>query len=121
MKRLFVCCDGTWNSPRDHQDGVPVPTNGLKFYNCVLPQDATDPRAPIVQLRYYHPGIGAGEGSLRSLWDGFTGTGLSQNIKTAYKWLSDHYDPGDQIFLLGFSRGAFTAQKLRIVQKTPFS
>ena len=84
MKRLFVCCDGTWNSPRDHQDGVPVPTNGLKFYNCVLPQDATDPRAPIVQLRYYHPGIGAGEGTLRSLWDGFTGTGLSQNIKTAY-------------------------------------
>lgn len=112
MKRLFVCCDGTWNSPRDIQDGVPVPTNVLKFYNCVLSQDTTDPRAPIAQLRYYHPGIGAGEGTLRRLWDGATGTGLSQNIKTAYKWLSDHYDPGDQIFLLGFSRGAFTVRSL---------
>ena len=39
MKRLFVCCDGTWNSPTDIKDGVPVPTNVSKFRTSLAPVD----------------------------------------------------------------------------------
>lgn len=112
MRRLFVCCDGTWNAPEDRRDGVPVPTNVLKLYNSVAPRDERDPRAPIPQLRYYHPGVGTGEGVLRRILDGITGTGLSENVRSAYKWLADHYQPGDEIYLVGFSRGAFTVRSL---------
>lgn len=41
-----------------------------------------------------------------------TGLGLSENIREAYAFLADNYSPGDSIFLVGFSRGAFTARSL---------
>jgi uncharacterized protein (DUF2235 family) len=44
--------------------------------------------------------------------DGALGLGLSRDIRTAYKWLSDHYEEGSEIFVIGFSRGAFTARSL---------
>ncbi len=67
----------------------------------------------IEQVRYYHPGIGTQEVfSLERIWAGMTGSGLARNVKSAYAWLSANYDPGDEIFLLGFSRGAFTARAL---------
>ena len=112
MKRLFVCCDGTWDAPTDLQDGVPVPTNVCKFYNALADVDGADTAFPVRQLRYYHPGVGTEESWLRRAWDGATGNGLSRTVRSAYKWLADHYAERDQIFLLGFSRGAFTARSV---------
>jgi hypothetical protein len=43
---------------------------------------------------------------------GAFGDGLARNIRRAYKFLSYHYEPGDQIFVFGFSRGAYTARSL---------
>lgn len=108
MKRLFVCCDGTWNSESDQFQGVPVPTNVVRFFNA-LSEHGDD---GVEQLRYYHVGIGANEGRVRRLVDGALGLGLSRDIRTAYKWLSDHYEEGSEIFVIGFSRGAFTARSL---------
>lgn len=108
MKRLFVCCDGTWNSDSDQFQGVPVPTNVVRFFNAL--SDRGDDGAE--QLRYYHVGIGANEGRVHRLIDGALGLGLSRDIRTAYKWLSDHYEEGSEIFVIGFSRGAFTARSL---------
>ncbi|MFM0629913.1 DUF2235 domain-containing protein [Paraburkholderia xenovorans] len=108
MKRLFVCCDGTWNSESDEFQGVPVPTNVVRFFNA-LREHGND---GVEQLRYYHVGIGAKEGRVRRLVDGALGLGLSRDIRTAYKWLSDHYEEGSEIFVIGFSRGAFTARSL---------
>ncbi|CAE6752129.1 DUF2235 domain-containing protein [Paraburkholderia nemoris] len=108
MKRLFVCCDGTWNSDSDEFQGVPVPTNVVRFFNA-LSEHGED---GVEQLRYYHVGIGANEGRVRRLVDGALGLGLSRDIRTAYKWLSDHYEEGSEIFVIGFSRGAFTARSL---------
>ncbi|MBU7440072.1 DUF2235 domain-containing protein [Paraburkholderia fungorum] len=108
MKRLFVCCDGTWNSDSDEFQGVPVPTNVVRFFNA-LSERGDD---GIEQLRYYHVGIGANEGRVRRVIDGALGLGLSRDIRTAYKWLSDHYEEGSEIFVIGFSRGAFTARSL---------
>ncbi len=104
MKKLIVCCDGTWNTPTEMDRGLPSPTNVVKLYNA-LARDNT-------QLPYYHPGVGTG----RNWWDkiagGGTGEGLDQNIKSAYRWLGTHYSPGDQIFVFGFSRGAYTVRSL---------
>jgi len=109
MTRLFVCCDGTWNAPTDVQDGVPVPTNVVRFYNALADVDANGIR----QLRYYHPGVGTEEVSwLGRAWAGSTGAGLARNIKSAYYWLAENFRPGDEIYLLGFSRGAFTVRSL---------
>jgi len=109
MKRLFVCCDGTWNAPTDVQDGVPVPTNVVRFFNALADADANGVR----QLRYYHPGVGTEEVSwLERAWAGMTGAGLARNVKSAYYWLAANFEEGDEIYLLGFSRGAFTVRSL---------
>lgn len=110
MKRLIVCCDGTWNSATDVKDGVPIPTNVVKFRNALADSDSQDREQRI----YYHPGVGVGVDLFDKVIDGATGRGLSRNIQSAYKWLADNYDSDadDTIFALGFSRGAFTARSL---------
>jgi hypothetical protein len=108
MKRLFVCCDGTWNSDSDEFQGVPVPTNVVRFFNAVSDINADGGE----QLKYYHAGVGANESRLRRLIDGALGVGLSRDIRTAYKWLSDHREADSEIYIAGFSRGAFTARSL---------
>lgn len=111
MKHLFVCCDGTWNAPTDLHDGVPVPTNVVRTYNALAPT-APLSAGSVAQLRYYHPGIGAGATIWRRLWDGAFGSGIAEQIQSAYKFLADHFNPGDRVFLLGFSRGAYTVRSL---------
>jgi uncharacterized protein (DUF2235 family) len=109
VKRLFVCCDGTWNAVSDLQGGVPVPTNVVRFYNSLCPFDSKG----VTQLSYYHPGVGTEELSwFGKVWAGSTGAGLIRNIKSAYYWLAQNYDKDDEIYLVGFSRGAFTARSL---------
>src|ERR1700676_2390985 len=108
MKRLFVCCDGTWNSDSDEFQGVPVPTNVVRFFNAVSDNNADGGE----QLKYYHAGVGANESRLRRLIDGALGVGLSRDIRTAYKWLSDHREADSEIYIVGFSRGTFTARSL---------
>lgn len=96
MKRIVVCCDGTWNDPNDK-------TNVWKITQ-VLAQSPDQP-AP-----YYDKGVGADSGE-QILGGGF-GQGLSKNIREAYRHLVLNYDGQDQIFLFGFSRGAFTVRSL---------
>jgi uncharacterized protein (DUF2235 family) len=105
---IIVCCDGTWNTPNDLENGVPSPTNVVKLYNALAPKDPDG--AP--QKSYYHPGVGS-EGNWRDrILGGSTGKGLNRNIKNAYCWLAGTYQPGDKIWLFGFSRGAYTARSL---------
>lgn len=107
-QRLFVCCDGTWNSDSDEFQGVPVPTNVVRFYNSVRIGNI----GTCEQMAYYHVGVGANVGRIPRMIDGAFGLGLARDIRSAYKWLSDHYSDGDEIFIVGFSRGAFTARSL---------
>lgn len=108
MRNLIVCADGTWNTPDQEDDGVPVPTNVVKIYNCLAEKDSKGNE----QLKYYHPGVGT-EGHW---WDkvrgGSVGEGLGKNIMSGYRWLGSHYQTGDHIFLFGFSRGAYTVRSL---------
>ncbi|MHC4845333.1 MAG: DUF2235 domain-containing protein [Planctomycetota bacterium] len=106
-RALVVCCDGTWNTPDQEDGGVPSPTNVVRLYNCLVEQ--TDTRK---QLRYYHPGVGTEGGLLTRTAGGAYGKGLGQNILSAYRWLGSRYEPGDDVYLFGFSRGAFTVRSL---------
>ncbi len=108
MRRLIVCCDGTWNTKDQEHDGVPVPTNVVRLYNAVKDWE----RDEVNQLKYYHPGVGTEGGRLKKMLGGGLGLGLNQNIQSAYHWLATNYQPGDQIYLFGFSRGAYTVRSL---------
>jgi uncharacterized protein (DUF2235 family) len=102
MKRLVVCCDGTWQ-----RLASPFPTNIERIAQSVpgLSPDG------VPQLIYYHEGIGTGD-KVDKLMGGAFGFGIDENIQNAYLFLALNYDPGDEIYLFGFSRGAYTVRSL---------
>lgn len=108
MARLILCCDGTWNSPDQSSGGLASPTNVVKIHNAIAERDAQGG----TQSRYYHPGVGVDPGLAARLLGGAFGDGLDRNVKSAYHWLARSYRPGDEIFIFGFSRGAYTARFL---------
>lgn len=106
MKNVVLCCDGTANEFAQDQ------TNVVKLFYA-LEQDSAH------QVAYYHPGVGTMEppGALTGFMRRWTkllgkaiGYGLESDIRDAYVFLMNHYDPGDRLYLFGFSRGAFTAR-----------
>ena len=104
MTNLVVCCDGTWNVPDELRDGVAAPTNVAKLALGVRSGDGTG------QELFYEPGVGT-DADTKFIGGAF-GWGLSDNIRNCYRFLAEAYHPGDQIFLFGFSRGAYTARSL---------
>lgn len=102
MKRLIVLCDGTWQTAEQE-----YPTNVAHFYNALPKRD----RDGVLQLVYYDEGVGT-DGLIDQLLGGAFGVGLSENIKQCYRFLVEKYLPGDEIYLFGFSRGAYTARSL---------
>jgi uncharacterized protein (DUF2235 family) len=106
MKHLVVCCDGTWNRP-DHVDqGVAAPTNVAKLALALADEDGTGNR----QLLHYQAGVGTRP--WEHLLGGGLGVGLSRNVMECYRFVVDNYEPGDELYFFGFSRGAFTARSL---------
>ena len=93
-KRLAIFLDGTWNAVGDD-------TNVWRMKSLCAPADAQG----IAQLVLYEKGVSG-------LIGGLFGDGVDKNITDAYEWLVDHYDAGDEIFIFGFSRGAYTARSL---------
>jgi len=85
-----------------------VVTHVQRLRSMVEPSDAEG----VEQAVYYDEGIGTEGGPLQRIMDGMTGRGLSRNILDAYAWLIHHYDEDDQIFVYGFSRGAYTVRSL---------
>lgn len=108
MRQLVVCCDGTWNTPDQEENGVPVPTNVVRLYNSLAEQDGQGNP----QLSYYHPGVGTEGSWWEKVKGGSVGDGLDKNILSAWCWLCRHFQEGDRLFLFGFSRGAYTARSL---------
>lgn len=104
MKRIVICADGTWNRPeeniaKDH------PTNVLKLARAIDPFGSDG----VPQQVFYDWGVG-------SYYDpvigGATGRGLDKNIMDDYRYIVQNYSPGDELFLFGFSRGAYTIRSL---------
>lgn len=106
-KRICLCLDGTWNKPHQTHEGDLQPSNVFKVAKCIRPvsDDA-------LQLVYYQTGVGSKGYKLRRLIDGASGLGLSENILDAYQFICHNYQPGDELYIFGFSRGAYTARSL---------
>jgi uncharacterized protein (DUF2235 family) len=110
IRRLAVCLDGTWNNRDDS-------TNVLHHF-ALTPECRAlrvgDDR--VTQLKFYLEGVGTGP--LDRITGGGFGFGLETNVRAAYNWLVQNYNdetaftPGDEIYIFGFSRGAFTARSL---------
>ena len=102
-QRLVICLDGTWNK-RD---------SGTHIYhlsNLVEKGELSDEEGKWCQLVHYDAGVGTG--LLDSVSGGAFGLGLSENVREAYDFLVENYHDGDEIYIFGFSRGAFTARSL---------
>jgi uncharacterized protein (DUF2235 family) len=103
-----ICCDGTNN-----QFG-PENTNVVRLIQ-VLERDSTGQRL------FYDPGVGTlpEPGVLTAIGKRISeifglafGTGLIAKVEEAYSYLMDFWEPGDRVFLFGFSRGAYTVRVL---------
>lgn len=107
-KRWVICGDGTWNEPEQTDQGMPSPTNVVKLAAAVSPFD----RKGMPQIVCYHSGVGEQGGIGDHFTGGTLGAGISRNIRDLYLFLVLNYFPGDELFLFGFSRGAYTVRSL---------
>jgi uncharacterized protein (DUF2235 family) len=112
MKRIITCSDGTWNKPNVMEGGKPIRTNVQKLFDYILTRDSKN----IQQIKFYDEGIGAEGNTVTRLFNGATGKGIDDNILDIYKFICWNYEQGadfeDEIYLFGFSRGAYTARSL---------
>jgi uncharacterized protein (DUF2235 family) len=109
MKRIVIACDGTWNRLDARH-----PTNVARIARAVV---AADP-AGVAQVVCHLDGVGTGRGTgrvaqaLDRALGGLLGGGLLATLAEAYRFLVFTYAPGDEVYLFGYSRGAFTARSL---------
>ncbi|KAL2432670.1 hypothetical protein ABEF95_014355 [Exophiala dermatitidis] len=115
-KRIVVCCDGTW---KDSDGDYQTPSNVTRIARAIAPvgvdtsTGGPDQPTPIPQVVFYQNGVGTGSNSLYDKYiGGATGEGLAEHIREAYSFICLNYNAGDEIFLIGFSRGAFTARSI---------
>ncbi|HYW30081.1 MAG TPA: DUF2235 domain-containing protein [Gemmatimonas sp.] len=105
MRRLIVCADGTWNKPQPNANGG---LTNVALISTNIPQMTSNETEQVVA---YFEGVGTGD-----WWDRWTGgafgTGISVNIKKVYGFLMRNFRPGDELFLFGFSRGAYTVRSV---------
>ncbi len=97
-KKIVFCADGTWDDPNSK-------SNVCRLYTSLK-------NIPGEQLTTYDSGVGTKGNFFENLFGGAIGAGLFQKIKDGYTAISAQYQPGDQIFLFGFSRGAYTVRSL---------
>ncbi|EWC47156.1 hypothetical protein DRE_03525 [Drechslerella stenobrocha 248] len=106
-KRMIICCDGTWQD--SDQGDAGSPTNVTRFARAL--KSVSD--GGVAQIIYYQSGVGSSYASkFGRLIAGGTGIGLSEHVREAFVFISNNYHVGDEIHILGFSRGAFTARSI---------
>jgi uncharacterized protein (DUF2235 family) len=96
-KRIVYCADGTWQAPVNN-------TNVYRLYKALL--------MSADQVTYYDDGVGADASGLSHILEGAFGQGLFQKIQDGYTKIAHAFESGDEIYLFGFSRGAYTARSL---------
>jgi uncharacterized protein (DUF2235 family) len=138
-KTIVFCADGTWNGPESQTGVTPMDSaddhgelQGSKVTNVVklvanlagrvTPQTMTmrdeqekllpDAAGGTVQIAKYMHGVGDSDSFLKKAMGGMFGMGVIARIVRGYTFISRYYDPGDEIHIAGFSRGAYTARAL---------
>jgi uncharacterized protein (DUF2235 family) len=107
-KNIVICCDGTGNEFGDRNSNV------VQLYRTLIVDGRT-------QVAYYHPGVGtmaapSARNGISKLWSTVMGlafgVGFVANVDDAYRYLMNVFEKDDNIFLFGFSRGAYTVRAL---------
>jgi uncharacterized protein (DUF2235 family) len=99
-KRICLLFDGTWNKRKDR-------TNVWAMKEAIVsPGQREDPHQPL----FYDEGVGTHW--YDSIRGGLFGAGLGKNLRQGYDWLCRKHREGDEIWVFGFSRGAYTARSL---------
>ncbi|MDM0023225.1 DUF2235 domain-containing protein [Variovorax saccharolyticus] len=127
-KNIVFCADGTWKGLGQGDGETPQAdaTNVLRLFaalaGAVTPdsmrkQDEqekveTDAGGAVVQVAKYLHGVGDSGNAIRKILGGVFGEGFIERIVRGYTFVSRHFEPGDRIFLTGFSRGAYTVRAL---------
>lgn len=96
-KRIVFCADGTWQAPMNN-------TNVYRLYKALTVSSD--------QVPLYDDGVGADASGITRIIEGALGQSLVDKVQEAYKRIAHLYEAGDQIYLFGFSRGAYTARSL---------
>ncbi|KJX98263.1 hypothetical protein TI39_contig423g00003 [Zymoseptoria brevis] len=119
-KRLVLAIDGTWvnadngysptitGPPANHT--VATPSNVARLCRALKTRDGTDPS--IEQIVYYQGGLVSSANWHSYVFGGYLGDGIDAAICEAYGFLANNYEDGDEIFLIGFSRGAGNGELL---------
>ncbi len=138
-KRIVFCADGTWNGP-EQETGVSATdgdddagelsgaavTNVIKMFVNLAGQETpasagaqkekekvcTDSAGVLQQVAKYIHGVGDSQDVVVKLLGGMFGMGVVARIVRGYTYISRNYREGDQVHILGFSRGAYTARAL---------
>jgi uncharacterized protein (DUF2235 family) len=97
-RRIAFCADGTWETVSNH-------TNVYRLSKAIV-------AIPGEQYSFYDDGVGADGTPIQKVLGGAFGAGLFQKIKDGYSTISSVYEAGDEVFIFGFSRGAYTARSL---------
>lgn len=125
-KNIIFCADGTWNCPQqdDNHDGCADPTNVFKlFLNlqgtlstasllAANEQEKQWQDGAVTQIAKYLHGVGDSRNWINKTLGGNFGAGIISRIVRGYTFISRHYEPDANIYILGFSRGAYTARAL---------
>ncbi|WP_243360970.1 DUF2235 domain-containing protein [Fundidesulfovibrio terrae] len=128
-KKIIFCADGTWNGPGvdiDHDGNYDnTPTNVWKLFDRLPGDDIANTTrladeqeiyfksaAEGDQVSKYIHGVGDSHNPIIKILGGAAGVGIIQRIVRGYTFISRHYEPRDEIFIIGFSRGAYTARAL---------
>lgn len=126
-KRIIFCADGTWNGPYEEEGTAHIgdPTNVYKLF---LRLDGTfspdslraadeqekqlNSNGAVEQIAKYVHGVGDSRNYLNKVMGGMFGAGVITRIVRGYTFISRNYDRNDKIYIIGFSRGAYTARAL---------
>ncbi len=100
-KSIFVFMDGTGNNDK-------VPTNVFRLFDAIAIKKYNDGKTVAI----YMPGVGNASDPIVNLAGQFAGFGMEERILKGYKFIIHNYQPGDRIYIFGFSRGAHTARSL---------
>jgi uncharacterized protein (DUF2235 family) len=105
-KNIVLFSDGTGNNAAS-----PFKTNVWRLYQAIDIKPPSSPEEPL-QIVYYDNGVGTENLKPLAALGGAFGIGVWQNVKDLYTFVCRNYEPGDQIYGFGFSRGAFTIRLL---------
>ncbi|KAI1126239.1 peptidoglycan binding domain-containing protein [Nemania abortiva] len=110
-KRLIVCCDGTFSGVDKGDDQYS--SNVARLSRTISKVGITSDGEKVPQVVYYQSGVGTGSLTvINKTRQGAVGESLAEKVCEAYNYLANNWGPGDEIFIFGFSRGAYTARSL---------